>query len=262
MQWEDEGVVLAARRHGESSAVVSLFTAGHGRHAGLVRGGAGKRARPVYEPGNRLRVTWRARLAEQLGSFSAELEAAVAARLLDDPLRLAGLGAACALLDAGLPERDPHPMLYKMFTDLIDNLLQHEAWLERYVRFELDLLAELGFGLDLGACAVTGATTGLAYVSPRSGRAVSRAGAGVYADRLLPLPAFLLCPGSGRLRARLRAEASGEAPADPAEIAAGLRLTGAFLRRHLFDASERPLPAARERLLRRLADATPGSPVA
>ena len=149
-------------------------------------------------------------------------------------------------------------MLYKMFTDLIDNLLQHEAWLERYVRFELDLLAELGFGLDLGACAVTGATTGLAYVSPRSGRAVSRAGAGIYADRLLPLPAFLLCPAAGQASGR----ASGEAPADPAEIAAGLRLTGAFLRRHLFDASERPLPAARERLLRRLADATPGSPVA
>ena len=115
MQWQDEGVVLAARRHGESSVVVSLFTAGHGRHAGLVRGGAGRRARPVYEPGNRLRVTWRARLPEQLGSFSAELEVAVAARLLDDPLRLAGLGAACALLDAGLPERDPHPILYKMF---------------------------------------------------------------------------------------------------------------------------------------------------
>ncbi len=250
MQWQDEGVVLAARPHGESSAVVSLFTAGHGRHAGLVRGGAGRRARPVYEPGNRLRVTWRARLPEQLGSFSAELEVAVAARLLDDPLRLAGLGAACALLDAGLPERDPHPMLYKMFEHLIKGLLQHEEWLERYVRFELDLLAELGFGLDLEVCAVTGATTDLVYVSPRSGRAVSRAGAGDYADRLLPLPAFLLGP------------ASGQAAADPAQITAGLRLTGAFLRRHLFDASERPLPAARERLIRRLADATAGSPSA
>ncbi len=246
MQWEDEGVVLAARRHGESSAVVSLFTAGHGRHAGLVRGGAGRRARPVFEPGNRLRVTWRARLPEQLGSFSAELEAAVAARLLDDPLRLEGLGAACALLEAGLPERDPHPILYKAFSDLIECLPDHDDWLQRYVRFELDLLAELGFGLDLGACAVTGETAELIYVSPRSGRAVSRTGAGVYADRLLPLPAFLLAP----------------APADPAQLRAGLRLTGAFLRRHLFDASERPMPAARERLLRRLADTAAGSPAA
>jgi DNA repair protein RecO (recombination protein O) len=246
MQWQDEGIVLAARRHGESAAVVSLFTPGHGRHAGLVRGGAGRRARSVYQPGNRLRVTWRARLAEQLGSFSAELETAVAARLLDHRLRLAGLGAACALLDAGLPERDPHPILYNVFSDLIDLLPEHEGWLERYVRFELDLLAELGFGLDLEACAVTGVTTDLVYVSPRSGRAVSHAGAGAYADRLLPLPAFLL----------------GQVAADPAQIRAGLRLTGAFLRRHLFDASERPMPAARERLIRWLAEAAAGSPSA
>ncbi len=246
MQWQDEGVVLAARRHGESSAVISVFTPTRGRHAGLVRGGASRRARSVYEPGNRLRVTWRARLAEQLGSFSAELETTVAARLLDDPDRLAGLGSACALLEATLPERDPHPILYNMFSELIDILPENEGWLERYVRFELNLLAELGFGLDLAACAVTGATTDLVYVSPRTGRAVSRAGAGVWADRLLPLPGFLL----------------GEAPADPAQIRAGLRLTGAFLRRHLFDASERPMPSARERLVRRLAPSTAGSPAA
>ncbi len=244
MQWQDEGIVLAARRHGESAAVISVFTPSHGRHAGLVRGGASRRARSTYEPGNRLRVTWRARLAEQLGSFSAELETAVAARLLDDPDRLAGLGSACALLEATLPERDPHPILYNMFSELIDMLLEHADWLERYVRFELGLLAELGFGLDLAACAVTGAATDLVYVSPRTGRAVSRAGAGVWADRLLPLPGFLL----------------GQGPADPAQIRAGLRLTGAFLRRRLFDASERPMPSARERLVRRLAQSTAGSP--
>ncbi len=244
LQWQDEGVVLAARRHGESSAVISVFTPTHGRHAGLVRGGAGRRARAVYEPGNRLRLTWQARLPEQLGSFSAELEVAIAARLLDEPDRLAGLAAACALLEATLPERDPHPMLYNAFSDFIDLLHENRDWLERYVRFELNLLAELGFGLDLAACAVTGAATDLVYVSPSSGRAVSRAGAGVYADRLLPLPAFLL----------------GQGPADPAQIRAGLRLTGAFLRRHLFDASERPMPSARERLVRRLAASTAASP--
>jgi DNA repair protein RecO (recombination protein O) len=246
MQWQDEGVVLAARRHGESSAVISVFTATRGRHAGWVRGGAGRRARSVYEPGNRLRLTWRARLAEQLGSFSAELESAVAARLLDDPDRLAGLGAACALLEAALPERDPHPMLYSMFSEFIDILPEREDWPERYIRFELNLLAELGFGLDLTVCAVTGATTDLVYVSPRSGRAVSRGGAGVYADRLLPLPGFLL----------------GQAPADGDQIRAGLRLTGAFLRRHIFDASERPMPSARERLVRWLAHPVFGSPAA
>jgi len=243
MQWQDEGVVLAARRHGESSAVVSLFTQAHGRHAGLVRGGAGRRARSVYEPGNRLRVIWRARLADQLGAFSAELQSAIAARLLDDPDRLAALGAACALLEASLPERDPHPLLYSQLSELIDVLVEQRSWPERYVRFELALLAELGFGLDLQACAVTGQTTDLAYVSPRSGRAVSRQGAGEYADRLLPLPDFLL----------------GREPADPAQIQAGLRLTGAFLRRHLFDASERAMPNARERLVRQLARSAPSS---
>jgi DNA repair protein RecO (recombination protein O) len=243
MQWQDEGVVLAARRHGESSAVVSLLTQAHGRHAGLVRGGAGRRARPVYEPGNRLRVIWRARLADQLGAFSAELQSAIAARLLDDPDRLAALGAACALLEASLPERDPHPLLYSQLSELIDVLVEQRSWPERYVQFELALLAELGFGLDLQACAVTGQTTDLAYVSPRSGRAVSRQGAGEYADRLLPLPDFLL----------------GREPADPAQIQAGLRLTGAFLRRHLFDASERAMPNARERLVRQLARSAPSS---
>jgi DNA repair protein RecO (recombination protein O) len=240
MQWQDEGVVLTMRRHGESSAVVSLFTQAHGRHAGLVRGGAGRRARPVFEPGNRVRVTWRARLTEQLGAFSAELQRAVAALLLDEPDRLAALGAACALLEASLPERDPHPLLYSELQTLSDVLIEGKGWPERYVRFELALLAELGFGLDLQACAVTGQASDLAYVSPRSGRAVSRQGAGAYADRLLPLPGFLL----------------GDEPAGPAQIQAGLRLTGAFLRRHLFDASERAMPAARERLLRQLARPT------
>jgi DNA repair protein RecO (recombination protein O) len=246
VEWQDEGMVLAARRHGESSAVISVFTPTRGRHVGWVRGGAGKRARSVYQPGNRLRLTWRARLADQLGGFSAELEAALAARLLDDPDRLAGLGAACALLEATLPERDPHPILYSTFSEFIEMLSEQDDWPERYVWFELNLLAELGFGLDLTACAVTGATSDLVYVSPRSGRAVSRAGAGVWADRLLPLPEFLI----------------GQGPADPAQIRAGLRLTGAFLRRHLFDASERPMPSARERLVRRLAQSTAGSPAA
>jgi DNA repair protein RecO (recombination protein O) len=237
MLWEDEGVVLALRRHGESAAVVSVLTAAHGRHAGLVRGGAGRRARPLYQIGNRLRVTWRARLPEQLGSFGGELQNAVAAALLDYPGRLAALGAACALLEATLPERDPHPLLYSELNELISVLLKQAEWPERYVRFELALLAELGFGLDLTACAVTGEQADLAYVSPRSGRAVGRAAAGAYAPRLLPLPAFLL----------------GRDTADRVQIQAGLRLTGSFLQRHLFDPVERPMPGARDRLLRQLA---------
>jgi DNA repair protein RecO (recombination protein O) len=237
MLWEDDGVVLARRLHGESAAVVSVLTAAHGRHAGLVRGGAGRRARPVWQPGNRVRATWRARLPEQLGTFSGELQEACAALLLEHADRLAALGAACALLEATLPERDPHPLLYDGVNGLISDLQERDDWPEHYVRFELALLAELGFGLDLAACAVTGAAADLAYVSPRTGRAVGRAAAGAYAARLLPLPAFL----------------TGAGAADPAQIAAGLKLTGAFLQRHLFDAAERPMPGARERLLRRLA---------
>jgi DNA repair protein RecO (recombination protein O) len=232
VQWQDEGIVLAVRRHGESSAVASLLTRAHGRYAGLVRGGAGQRARPVWQPGNRLLVAWRARLPEQLGSLTGELLSANAALLLDDPGHLAALRSACALLDATLPERDPHPGLYDALLTWLDELAYGGAWLEDYVRFELGLLAELGFGLDLSACAVTGTTENLAFVSPRSGRAVSPAGAGAYAPRLLPLPSFLI----------------GKQPADLGQIQDGLRLTGAFLRRHIFDASERPMPAARERL--------------
>jgi DNA repair protein RecO (recombination protein O) len=236
MLWQDEGIILAVRRHGESGTVVSVFTAGHGRHAGLVRGGASRRALPVQQIGNRVQATWRARLADQLGSLTLELARPVAALLLDRPDRLAALGAACALLEAGLPERDPHPNLYNSLGGLIDALLQENAWWDRYVRFELDLLAELGFGLDLGRCAVSGAAEDLAFVSPRSGRAVSRAAAGPYVDRLLPLPAFLL----------------GGGPADTAQIRAGLQLTGAFLRRHLFDVSDTAAPRARQLLLDRL----------
>ena|SRR5690606_4228716 len=240
MFWTDEGVLLAARRHGESNAIVSVFTAEHGRYAGLVRGGFGRKACPVYQPGNLLQVTWRARLPEQLGALTGELKVPLAARLMADPDRLAGLAAACALLETTLPERDPHPALYAALGALLKQLVGDFAWLEGYIRFELALLAELGFGLDLGRCAVTGTSEDLVYVSPASGRAVSRDGAGIYADRLLALPPFLL----------------GRAAADPAQLAAGLRLTGAFLRRHLFDASDRAMPEARDRLLARLTRST------
>jgi DNA repair protein RecO (recombination protein O) len=236
MLWQDEGVVLAVRRHGENSAVASLLTREHGRHAGLVKGGMSKRQRPLWQPGNRLQVTWRARLAEHLGQFVAEPISLVAVQLIDDPDRLAGLASACALLEVCLAERDSHPRLYDDLIGFLGVLVENDQWLEHYVAFELALLAELGFGLDLAACAVTGASENLAYVSPASGRAVTRAGAGVYVDRLLPLPPFLI----------------GEADADAAQILSGLRLTGAFLRRHVFDATDRAMPGSRERLIARL----------
>ena len=236
MEWHDRAIVLAARRHGEGGAVASLLTRDHGRHAGLVRGGAGRRLRPVLQPGNLVAVRWRARLAEQLGSFTLEQEAAAPALFLDDGDRLACLASAAAIAERALPERHPYPALFDGFMALIDALAKGAAsWPAVYVRWELGVLEAVGFGLDLDACALTGARTGLAYVSPRSGRAVSATAAAAWRERLLPLPAFLT--GGERVGAD--------------DIRDGLLLAGHFMARHLFAGTD--LPAARERLAARLA---------
>ncbi len=239
MEWNDEGIVLAGRRHGEAALVVSLLTRDHGRHAGLVHGGGSRRARGTYQPGNRVSAHWRARLEAHLGTYRCELVAGEAARFLDDPVRLAALASACALIEAGLPERAPHSALYQVTLALIE-ALPGADWGRVYVAWEVALLSELGFGLDLSACAATGATEDLAYVSPKSGRAVSLAAGAPWHDRLLPLPRFLVAP-------------TGPAePGEGPEILAGLRLTGHFLEVHLFGAANRDLPAARRRLAERL----------
>ena len=245
MEWSDDGIVLSARRHGESAAIANLLTRGHGRHAGLVRGGAGKRARGVLQPGNRVAARWRARLAEHLGTYSCELTRAHAAGVLDDPRRLAGLSAACALADAVLPEREPHGAVFEGLTELLASL-PGDAWPFTYVRWELDLLKHLGFGLDLGRCAATGRDDQLAYVSPITGRAVSLAAGEPYRNALLPLPPFLAAErGSGDRRA--------------GEVADGLRLTGYFLERHVLGVGGRRLPAARQRLAERLSGPADGA---
>jgi len=235
MDWTDRGFVLGARKHGESALIVSLLTEGHGRHAGLVRGGAGSRARGLYQPGNLLRATWRARLAEHLGNLTCEMERAHAASLMQDKLPLLALSAATALLDRALPERAPFPDLFAGFDALIA-ALGRPGWEAAYVRWERDLLAELGFGLDLASCAATGGTESLVWVSPKTGRAVSDSAGQPWRDRLLRLPAFLL-PDS-----RETATAAGE-------IADGLRLTGHFLRRHVLGGAPDALPAARAQLI-------------
>jgi DNA repair protein RecO (recombination protein O) len=239
MDWTDTGIVLAARKHGETSVIVSLLTAEHGRHRGLVRGGAGKRARGVYETGNVVSATWKARLEEHLGSYSCEMTRAVAAEHLDHPLRLAGLSALAAVTEAALPEREPHGLLFGHFARLIDDLTSGN-WMADYVTFEMALLAEMGFGLDLSECAATGETDDLIYVSPKSGRAVSRAGGAPYKERLLPLPAFL-------------AGAEAEGAAEAGDVMDGLLLTGYFLERHVFIHRRSGAPAARQRFIDRLA---------
>ena len=231
MEWRDQGALLAVRRHGESAAIIEVFTALHGRHAGVVRGGASRKAAPVLQPGAQLDLTWRARLDEHLGVFTAE-PLRSRAGVMADRRALAGLNGICALLSHALPEREAHPALYPVTIALLD-ALEGGDWALSYLRWELLLLEELGFGLDLGRCAVTGGSDDLAYVSPRTGRAISRAAAGDWAARLLPLPA---CLAGGA------ADASG--------LADGLRLTGHFLTRELASApGARPLPEARARLI-------------
>ena len=234
MEWRDEGVLLSARPHGESAVIAEVFTAAHGRHAGVVRGGASRRQAAHLQAGTQVAVTWRARLDDQLGSLTLEPLRARAG-VLADAGRLAALTSACALLRLALPERDPHGSLWRATVDLFDALeVGVGPWAGYYIRWELGLLDDMGFGLDLGRCAVTGTTDGLAYVSPRTGRAVSRAGAGDWADRLLPLPDALRGGEAGMVQ--------------------GLAVTGHFLTRALSRPTEGPgLPEARVRLAAHLA---------
>ncbi len=237
MEWRAPGLLIAVRRHGETAAIAEVFTEAQGRHLGLVPGGAGRRMAPHLQPGAELEVTWRARLEGQLGTFAVEPVRNRAAVVMGDRLALAGLTAVCALLARVLPERAPYPRLWAASRTVLDALETVPDWPAAYLRWEVGLLEQLGYGLDLSRCAVTGARTGLAYVSPRTGRAVSLEGAGDWADRLLPLPACLIG----------RAEATG------AELQAALALTGHFLERHFAQEGAPPLPPARDRLVAALA---------
>jgi DNA repair protein RecO (recombination protein O) len=237
MEWQAPAVVLSARPLGEGGAVVTVLAEAQGRHAGFVRGGAARTQAALWQAGNLVEARWMARLPEQLGALRGELAHPAAALAMDQPLALALLSAACALAEGVLPERQAHPRAYRGLVSLIARLPGGAApLLADYVRWEVALLAELGFGLDLRRCAVTGVTQGLAFVSPRSGRAVSAAGAGPWRDRLLPLPGFLLEEGA----------------TDVAAVLAGLRLTGHFLARDAMRTGGGALPVARALLLDRI----------
>lgn len=235
MDWSDDAIVLSVRALGESGAVVEALTRAHGRHMGLVRGGGSRRMKPVLQPGNTIAVHWRARLSEHLGSFAVELARARAGELMDGRETLIGLNAFAAMASAAMPEREEHAPVFEAGQILLDAMLEDglDHWGPLFVRWEAGLLDALGFGLDLGECAATGATDELIYVSPRSGRAVSRAGGAAYKDKLFKLPAFLL--GSQNAVTR-------------ADIMAGLRLTGYFLHERVLQPHGREMPAARARL--------------
>jgi DNA repair protein RecO (recombination protein O) len=240
MEFEDEGFVLAARPHGETGAIVEILTARHGRWVAHVAGGASRRLKPILQPGSRVRMSYRARVVDQLGSARLEGEGEGASALFDDPLALAGLAAAAAVVAGALPEREPHDGAFYALEALVAALSRPDIWPAVLVRFEMGLLQQLGFGLDLSRCAVTGSPDDLVWVSPRTGRAVSAAAGEPYRDRLLALPPFLLSAQGGLA---------------PGDIAAGLTLTGRFLQDFVFAALNRPLPPARARLIERLGEA-------
>ncbi len=237
MEWRDQGILLSTRRHAETSAIIEVFTPSQGRHAGVVRGGTSRKIAPILQPGAQLDLTWRARLEDHIGAFTVEPVRSRAAAAMGGRLELAGLNAVTALIRFCLPEREAHPPLYRRTEALLDLLGQGDLWPLAYLRWELGLLEDLGYGLDFRSCAVTGATEDLVFVSPKSGRAVSRAGAGEWASRLLPLPDAL--------------RGVGDAP--DVEIAQGLRTTGYFLEAHLAaDLGGKPLPEARARYVEAL----------
>lgn len=244
MQWRDEGLVLGGRKFGESGLILDVLTRARGRRSGLVYGGASRKKRAQYEPGNTVDLSWSGRLEEQLGRFDvAESTRQRASRLIDLPLALNAVASVCALLRGALNEGDhAGSALFDASELLLDQLDEPDVWPALYVRWELGLLAALGFGLDLDACAVSGANDGLTHVSPRTGRAVKGSEAEDYVDRLFVLPNFLI---------------DTQAPASPVDISQGLELTGHFIERRLFHAMNRDLPEARRRLAAKLAPRGP-----
>jgi len=247
MEWTADSTVLSVRHHGETSAIVSLLTDARGRHLGLVRGGAGRKLRGVLQAGNDVRATWRGRLDEHLGTYTIELIKSRAAMVLDDANRLAALSALCATTDMALAEREPHSPIYHGLQAALTSIEESPYWPAVFVRYELGLLQELGFGLNLARCVATGSTDELIYVSPKSASAVCRTAGEPYKDKLLPLPAFLLGSQAGVVSLD--------------DIRNGIRLTGYFLERDVFAHSRHHEPAARTRLVERISRASTTSGV-
>lgn len=242
MQWQDEGIVLGARRQGETHVVLDLLTRNHGRHAGLVPGGRSQKLQPVLQIGNSVQADWRGRLEGHLGVYRVEATQSRAARFLDSALALNALGSLSALLRL-LPERDPHPVLYEATLVLLEHLEDDLIGPMLMACFELAFLSEMGFGLELSACAATGATQDLIYVSPKSGRAVSARAGEPYKDKLMSLPAFLRDSASGQ------GYLPGSGHPGREVVLSGFRLTGFFLERTIFGPRDLTLPDARERMI-------------
>jgi DNA repair protein RecO (recombination protein O) len=233
VHWTDEAIILSIRKFGENKSIIRAFVRGHGVYGGVVRGASSKSMRGIFQPGNVVSTVWQARLSEQLGAFKGELLTPYAAWVMQDPLKLSALASACALLEVALPERHPYPKLYDIFLEFLKTLAGDVSWQAEYIRLEMEILAESGFGLELDSCAATGKKDDLVYVSPKSGRAVSKDAGEPYKEKMLHLPAFLQ---------------DKKSTVSAMEILAGLRLSGYFLDQRLTAPHGKKLPAARVRL--------------
>jgi DNA repair protein RecO (recombination protein O) len=239
MHWSDAAIILSSRKYGESSAVVRVLAREHGVFAGVVRGANSKNNRGIIQSGNVVSSNWQARLSQQLGTFKIELLEAHAAHIMQDAGKLAALTSACTITELALPERHPYPKIFSALHEFLHTLTTRDNWQHTYVKYELSLLAESGFGLDLSECAATGVTSDLIYVSPKSGRAVCRDAGEPYKERMLPLPEFLLSSPNPKSRTPNLALK---------ETLAGMQLTGYFLEHSLLAPHGKKLPAARMRL--------------
>lgn len=235
MQWTDQAIVLSTRKFSEHSGIVSTFTLDHGRAKGLVRQVSSRTNRGIYQISNKITATWQARLPEQLGFFKAELIQPVAAICLSEPLKLLGLASTCALLDSTLAEHEAHPHLYHAIIELFNHMLSSQEWLSSYIKFEILLLEELGFQLELEQCGATGQLDELIYVSPKTGRAISQSAGAPYKDKLLHLPAFLTSNGQNQ-------------PIKSLDIKNGLELGAYFLNKYVLAPHAMSMPSARTRL--------------
>lgn len=240
MEWRDSGFIIAIRPHGESSAIITVLTREHGRHAGYVKGALSKRNKQILDLGNEVSLRWFSRLEDNLGGYDIDLNHSYAADYIDHSLKLAMIQSACAMADQTLPEREPHPAVYEGFRVLMEHM-DSDVWGETYIFWELALIRELGFGLDLLKCAATGNAHNshndpLTYVSPKTGRAVSLSAGQPYHDKLLRLPPFLIGEDSGGL----------------GDILDGLKLTGHFLENRIYTHTYQTMPSARRILIERM----------
>ena len=236
MEWSSDGIIISSRRQGESSAIVEVFTPDHGRYFGLVRGGSGRRMRPLLQVGNHVFVVWKARLSEHLGTFIVELKMAYAAFVMDDALMLTILSTACSLIRC-LPERHAHPRIYALIMMLLDKIEDYKICSILFIRYELALLEEMGYGLDLSCCVVNGSKHQLTHISPKSGRAVSAEVAEPYLDKLYPIPAFFI---------------DSHASVTQNDIFHGFAVTGHFLKKWIYYPVNQSIPESRDRMLKML----------